>query len=135
VWVLLTAGACGSDATFSPRGPGAVIDGAWAGTVSLTVQGGTSLSQVRAPISVTITQADGSVTGQFSARDMSGAFTGRVSGNDISGTLTLQGSDGCSATATMQGVLDGRELRLSAPSIGVGTCRWGAQLLMMLTRV
>jgi hypothetical protein len=132
--LLVVVGCGGESGTFAPNRSPAMLGGNWAGTVALTAQSPTAFSQTRYPVSATITQSNRSVSGEFAATTMSGGFTAEVSGTDLAGTLTLRGSDGCVATASMRGVVDGPELRLSAPSIGVGACDWSAQLLMTLRR-
>ncbi len=86
-------------------------------------------------MSVTIIQSDGSATGEFRGTQVSGAFAAVVSGSDLSGTLTLHGSDGCSATAVMHGIVDDQSaLRVTIPIIGAGTCPWGGTALRMTLR-
>jgi hypothetical protein len=85
---------------------------------NVTDEGVTSSTQVRQSVSVSIAQSAASVTGEFTANDLSGAFAAAVSGTDISGTLTLRGSDGCAATAKMSGLVDASELRLNVPWVG-----------------
>lgn len=57
-------------------------------------------------MSVAITQSSASAIGEFRATEVSGAFAAVVTGNDLNGTLTLHGSDGCSAAAPMHGLVD-----------------------------
>jgi len=132
--LTLVVPACGDSRPTAPDGTPAALGGAWTGVVALTAQSATAFSQTRYPVSATITQSNGSLSGEFTSNTVGGGFTADISGADLAGALSLRGSDGCTATAPMRGVVDGPELRLSAPSIGIGSCAWSAQLLMTLTR-
>src|SRR4051812_23929786 len=86
--LVLTEG-CGGSSGVSPDQPPAAVGRPWSGVVDVTDEGVTSSFQVRQPVSVSIAQSVASLTGEFTAIDMSGAFSGAISGTDISGTLTL----------------------------------------------
>lgn len=132
--LLVVTTGCGDSSGVSPDQPPAAVGGPWAGVLAVTVENVASSHRSVQPVSVTITQSDGSLTGEFTGNGFSGAFAGAVSGNDISGTLTLRGSDGCAATAMMTGLVDDPELQLYVAWIGGDPCRWGGNLRMNLRR-
>lgn len=132
--LLVVITGCGGSSGVSPDQPPAAVGGSWAGVLAVTVESVVSSSRSGQPVSVTITQSDGSLTGEFTGSGFSGVFAGAVSGNDISGTLTLRGSDGCAAMAKMTGLVDDPDLQLDVAWIGGDPCRWGGNLRMNLRR-
>jgi len=134
--LVLGSGACDRSGPVSPERPPTFVGGAWSGTIALTTDNETSSIETGGPVSVTISQSDASAAGEFRATEVSGTFAAVITGADLNGTLTLQGTDGCSATAPMHGIVeDDSRLRLNVPVVGAGSCPWGgAHLRMTLMR-